>query len=129
MFDINLTKSAITQVEEAQKLNTQLARLLADIANSRHYMIMQGATTVSVVARQQGETRVVKAYPTQFLQAARYTKEDADKRMSVLDPEQYRVVRIREAIMAQGDALGAYHGELRKFLTDTCETTHMESGL
>lgn len=129
MFDINLTKTAITQVEEAQKLNTQLARLLADVANSRHFMIMQGASTVSVVARQDGERKVVKVYPTPFLQAARYTKEDAAKRLSVLDPTQFRIVRIREAVMAQGDALGAYHGELCKFMADTCEATHMESGL
>lgn len=129
MFDINLTKSAITQVEEAQTRNTQLARLLCDIADGRGYMIMQGATTVSVVARQQGETRVVKVYPTDFLQAKRYTQEEAAKRLSVLDPTQYRVVRIREAIKAQGDALNAYRGELCKFMVDTCEITHMESGL
>ncbi|AWH14558.1 hypothetical protein [Aeromonas phage 13AhydR10PP] len=129
MFDINLTRNAITQVEEAQDLNAQLARLMCDVADGRGYMIMQGATTVSVVARQQGETRVVKVYPSPFLRAKRYTEDEAKKRLSVLDPMQYRVVRIREALRAQGTALGAYRGELAKFLTDTCEATHMESGL
>ncbi|APU00449.1 hypothetical protein [Aeromonas phage 3] len=129
MFDINLTKNALTQVQEAQAQNAQLARLMCDVADGRHYMIMQGATTVSVVARQQGETRVVKVYPTPFLQAKRYTKEDAAKRLSVLDPHHFRVVRIREAIKAQGDALGAYHGELTKFMVDTCDATRMESGV
>ncbi|AWH15016.1 hypothetical protein [Aeromonas phage 85AhydR10PP] len=129
MFDINLTKAAIVQVEEAQALNSQLARLMYDVADGRGYMIMQGATTVSVVARQQGETRVVKVYPVSFLRAKRYTKEEAAKRLSVLDPTQYRVVRVREALKFQGEAMAAYHGTLRKSLSDSCEHTHMESGV
>ncbi|AWH15358.1 hypothetical protein [Aeromonas phage 14AhydR10PP] len=130
MFDINLTRNAITQVEEAQDLNTQLARLMCDVADGRGYMIMQGATTVSVVARQQGETRVVKIYPSPFLRAKRYTKDDATIRLNALpDPTLYRVVRVREALKLQGDAMAAYHGTLRKSLSDSCEHARMESGL
>lgn len=126
MFDFTLTKEAIACVDERMELNTQLARLMADVADGRHYMIMNGSTTVSVVARQDGERKVVKIYPLPFLQAQRYTKEDAAKRLSAIDPQLYRVVRIREAIKAQGDALHAYQGELRGFAAKTCESTGME---
>ncbi|QIZ02659.1 hypothetical protein AhyVDH1_054 [Aeromonas phage AhyVDH1] len=126
MFDVNLTKSAIAQVEEAQELNRQLSHLMTDIADGRGYMIMQGATTVSVVSRMQGERKVVKVYPSRLLQAKRYTKDDATRRLSALDPKVYRVVRIREAIKAQGDAMAAYSGELLGFLRQTCTETGME---
>lgn len=127
MFDINLTKSAIDQIEKAQELNRLLSRLMTDIAAGRGYVIMNGASTVSVVARQQGEARIVKVYPTALLQAKRYTKEEATKRhRAVNDPTQFEVVRLREAIARQGEALNAYLGELTKFNSDACRDLGME---
>ncbi|MGL4755329.1 MAG: hypothetical protein ACRCXB_23460 [Aeromonadaceae bacterium] len=126
MFDINLTKAAIKQTEEAQDLNRQLSRLMCDIADGRGFMIMNGATTVSVVARQDGEKKVIKVYPCTFLQAKRYTQDDAIMRMQALpDPSQYRVVRIREALKCQGEALNAYMGELSGFLHSASDASGM----
>lgn len=126
-FDINLTKSAIAQVEEAQELNRQLSRLLTDIANQRGFMILQGSSTVSVVARQEGERKVVKVYATPLLQAKRYTAEEAKRRHAALpDPSLYQVVKVRQAIAIQGDALNVYMGELQKFHKDSCTATGME---
>lgn len=127
MFDVNLTKAAIAETEKAQELNRNLSRLMCDIADGRGFMIMNGATTVSVVARMQGERKIVKTYPCNFLQAKRYTQDDAIMRMQALpDPAQYRVVRIREALKCQGDAMSAYMGELTGFLKQACEDSHME---
>ncbi|MGL5483814.1 MAG: hypothetical protein ACRDC7_18175 [Aeromonas veronii] len=126
-FDISLTKSAIRQVEEAAEQNGILSRLMTDVANGRGYMIMQGSTTVSVVARQDGERRVLKIYATPLLSAKRYTKEEAEARHRALpDPSLYRVVKLREAIKVQGDALAAYAGELNKYHEDSCRGAGME---
>lgn len=126
MFDINLTKAAIGQTEKAQELNRQLARLMYDIAEGRGFLIMTGATTVSVVARMKGEQKIVKVYPSPLLQAKRYTEAEAAKRLAAVDPAQYRVVRLREAIKIQGDALNTYSGELLGFLHESCKVAGME---
>lgn len=127
MFDVCLTKKAIATTAEAQEQNRQLARLMTDIAEGRGWMIMNGATTVSVVARHQGEQKVIKVYPTPLLQAARYTEDEAKKRLAALKMStEYRVVRIRQALKIQGDAMAAYDGELRGFLAQTCDACGME---
>ncbi|MGL5215844.1 MAG: hypothetical protein ACRC8R_12010 [Aeromonas hydrophila] len=130
MFDINLTKSAISEVEQAQELNRQLSRLMTDIAAGRGFVIINGATTVSVVARMQGERRIVKVYPTTLIQAKRYTEDEAKKRLAALTMStEYRVVRLREAIKIQGEAMSAYSGELLGFLRQSCDACGMEATL
>lgn len=126
MFDINLTKLAITNVEEAQAFNRHLSRLMTDIAKGRGYVVLQGASPVSVVSLQEGERKVVKVYPLPLMEVARYTKDEADKRAQALGGASYRVVKFREAIAIQGEALAAYRGELHKFQEETCSSTGME---
>ncbi len=126
MFDITLTREALTQVEASQTMNRYLAKLLTDIAEGRGYVIMCGNTTVSVIARQQGERKIIKAIPAPVLEVHRYTQADAAKRVAALnDPSLYRVERLRSALKQQGDALSAYHGELFKFLEDGCGSVGM----
>lgn len=127
MFDINLTREAIATTEDNQTLNRRLSHLLTDITKGRGYMILQGASTVSVVSRQDGERRLVKVYPLPILEAKRYTKEEAERRVKYLkDPSLYRVVRLREALAIQGDALAAYLGELQSFQHQSCNAAGME---
>lgn len=127
MFDVNLTKSAISQITDAQALNRHLSRLMTDIAQGRGYVIMQGVTTVSVVSRQDGERKLVKVYPLPIMEVKRYTKDEAERRVRALkDPALYKVARLREAIALQGEAMAVYMGELQTFHEGACMTAGME---